>query len=81
MVNVRIVMATLNFSAWLRARSGRMSHRLTSSTYGHFDSTAGRECDTLPHPITPVLIRFVSSPTAGTTPDATAGAASQRCLR
>jgi hypothetical protein len=35
-----------------------MSHRLTTSTNADVVSTGKYECDTLPHPMTPVRILF-----------------------
>src|SRR5262245_34380894 len=43
-----------------------MSHRLTTSACGHLVRCGKYECDTLPHPMTPTRIRFVSPPTPHT---------------
>src|SRR5580765_411665 len=53
-----------------------MSHRLTTSAKGLLVRTGKYELDTLPHPMTPVRIRFGSSPRTDRTPDATAAPAS-----
>ena len=58
LVDVRILVRDVNLAAWRSARSGMMSHALTSSTYGDFDRCGKYWPETLPQPMTPTRTFF-----------------------